>query len=329
MRRRDFIKVIAGSAAAWPLAASAQQPERMRRIGVLMNLAADDPEGQTRIAAFRQGLQTLGWEEGRNAHIDYRWTGGALDRMRAYAIELLGLKPDVILAGNSLTLEAVRKETSTTPIVFVQIVDPVTSGYVVSLAHPGGNITGFTNFERPIIGKWMELLKQIAPRVTRIAAMYNPDNASWRANFPEIKATALQLAMEPISAAVRNAADIEKAVDALAREPNGCLLVLPDNTTAVHRKLIISLADSEHLPAIYPFRFFVMDGGLMSYGIDEIDMFRRAASYIDRILKGAKPTDLPIQAPTKFELTINLKTAKALGLVVSSSLLATADEVIE
>jgi putative ABC transport system substrate-binding protein len=329
MRRRDFIKIIVGSGAAWPLAARGQQPERMQRVGVLMNLAVDDPVGQARIAAFRQELQTRGWEEGRNVHIDYRWTGGALDRGRGYAIELLSLKPNVILAGNSLTLEAVRNETSTTPIVFLQIVDPVASGYVASLAHPGGNVTGFTNFERPIIGKWIELLKQIAPRVTRVAAMYDPDNPSWRANFPEIKATALQLAMDPISAAIRNAADIEQAVDALAQQPNGCLLVLPDNTTSVHRKLIVSLADREHLPAIYPFRFFVIAGGLMSYGIDEIDMFRRAASYIDRILKGAKPADLPIQAPTKFELTINLKTAKALGLAVSSSLLATADEVIE
>ena len=329
MRRRDFIKVLAGSAITWPLGAHAQQLEQVRRIGVLMNLAANDPEGQARIAAFRQGLQMLGWEEGQNTHIDYRWTGGALDRMRGYAAELLSLKPNVILATNSPTLEAVRNETSTTPIVFVQIVDPVTSGYVVSLANPGGNITGFTNFERPIIGKWIELLKEIAPGVKRVGAMYNPDNASWRANFPDIKATALQLAMEPISAAVRNAADIEQAVDALAREPNGCLLVLPDNTTTVHRKLIVSLADRERVPAIYPFRFFVIDGGLMSYGIDEIDMFRRAASYVDRILKGAKPTDLPIQAPTKFELVINLKSAKTLGLNVSRDFLLRADEVIE
>ena len=201
MRRRDFIELVAGSAIAWPLGADAQQLiGQVRRIGVLMNLAANDPEGQARIAAFRQGLQMLGWEEGQNTHIDYRWTGGALDRMRGYAAELLSLKPNVILATNSPTLEAVRNETSTTPIVFVQIVDPVTSGYVVSLANPGGNITGFTNFERPIIGKWIELLKEIAPGVKRVGAMYNPDNASWRANFPDIKATALQLAMEPISA---------------------------------------------------------------------------------------------------------------------------------
>jgi putative ABC transport system substrate-binding protein len=329
MRRRDFIKRIAGSAIAWPLAARAQQTEQARRIGVLMNLAANDPEGQARIAAFRQALQMLGWDEGRNARIDYRWTGGALDRMRAYAAELVGLRPNVIFATNSLTLEAVRDQTNTTPIVFVQIVDPVTSGYVASLAHPGGNITGFTNFERPIIGKWMGLLKEIAPRANRVAAMYDPDNPSWRANFPEIKAAALQLKMESISAAVRNAPEIEQAIDALAREPNGCLLVLADNTTAVHRKLITSLAIRDRVPAIYPFRFFVIDGGLMSYAIDEIDMFRRAASYVDRILKGAKPADLPIQAPTKFELIINLKTAKDLGLTVPASFVASADEVIE
>jgi putative tryptophan/tyrosine transport system substrate-binding protein len=226
MQRREFITLLGGAAAAWPCAARAQQPDRVRRIGVLMNLAAIDPEGQTRIAAFRQGLQTLGWTEGRNAQIDYRWTAGELDRMRGLAAELLALKPDVILATNSPTLEAVRQETGTTPIVFVQIVDPVTSGYVVSLARPGGNITGFTNFERPIIGKWLELLKEIAPRVSRVAAMYNPDNASWRADFPTIEATALQLAMEPIAATVRNAADIEQVINALAREPNGCLLVL-------------------------------------------------------------------------------------------------------
>jgi putative ABC transport system substrate-binding protein len=259
MRRRDFIKVIAGSAVSWPLTAHAQQPERMRRIGVLVNLAANDPEGQARIAAFRQGLQALGWIEGRNAQIDYRWTAGELDRMRGYAAELLALKPEVILATNSPTLEAVRHETGTTPIVFVQIVDPVTSGYVVSLARPGGNITGFTNFERPIIGKWLELLQQIAPQVSRVAAMYNPDNASWRADFPTIEATALQLKMEPIAARVRNAAEIERAVDSLAQEPNGCLLVLPDNTTTVHRKLIVSLAARYRLPAVYPFRFFVAE----------------------------------------------------------------------
>ena len=249
--------------------------------------------------------------------------------MRGLAAELLALKPDVILATNSPTLEAVRQETGTTPIVFVQIVDPVTSGYVVSLARPGGNITGFTNFERPIIGKWLELLKQIAPRVSRVAAMYNPDNASWRADFPTIDATALQLAMEPIAATVRNAADIEQVITALAHEPNGCLLVLPDNTTTVHRKLIASLAVRYGLPAVYPFRFFVADGGLMSYGIDQIDMFRRAASYVDRILRGTKPTELPVQLPTKFELVINLKTAKALGLTVPPALLERADEVIE
>ena len=329
MRRRDFMKIVTGSALTWPLSARAQQTKQARRIGVLMNLAAADPEGQARIAAFRQGLETLGWEEGRNAHIDLRWTGGVLDRMRVYAVELLGLKPDVIFATNSLTLEAVRNETSTIPIVFVQIVDPVTSGYVVSLARPGGNITGFTNFERPIIGKWLGLLKEIAPGVNRVAAMYDPDNPSWRANFPDIKAAALQLAMEPISAAVRNADEIEQAVDALAREPNGCLLVLADNTTAVHRKLIVSLAARDRVPTIYPFRFFVIDGGLMSYGIDEIDMFRRAASYIDRILQGARPADLPIQAPTKFDLVINMKTAKALGLDVPVHLQQIADEVIE
>jgi putative tryptophan/tyrosine transport system substrate-binding protein len=327
--RREFITLVGGAAAAWPIAARAQQGERMRRIGVLMSLTADDPEGQVRLTAFLQGLQQLGWTDGRNVRIDTRWGAGDADRSRGYAAELVALAPDVILASGTSTMGPLLRATRTVPIVFTQVTDPVGAGFVDSLARPGGNATGFTLSEYGISGKWLELLKEIAPRVTRAAVLRDPDMAAGSGQLGAIQSVAPSFGVELSPVNVRDAPEIERAVAAFARGSNGGLIVSASGLAIVHRDLIITLAARHRLPAVYFARYFVTGGGLISYGSDNIDPHRRAAGYVDRILKGERPTDLPVQAPTKYELVINLKTAKALGLDVPPSLLARADEVIE
>ncbi len=328
--RRKLIAALGGAAVAWPLAARAQQADRMRRVGVLETRAADDPEGQARLAVFRQGLQDLGWTDGRNVRIDYRWAAADADRSRTYAAELVALAPDVILASASPSVAALLKTTRTVPIVFANVVDPVGAGYVARLARPGGNATGFTLFEYSLSGKWLELLKEIAPNLTRIAILRDPAQASGIGQFAAIQAMAppsFGVELSPIE--VRDAGEIERDVAAFARESNGGLIVTGSSAAIAHRELIIMLAARHRLPAVYFFRYFVTSGGLISYGPDATDQFRRAAGYVDRILKGEKAADLPVQAPTKYELAINLKTAKAIGLTVPPSLLSRADDVIE
>jgi ABC-type uncharacterized transport system substrate-binding protein len=327
--RREFITLVGGAAAAWPIAARAQQGERMRRIGVLMSLTADDPEGQVRLTAFLQGLQQLGWTDGRNVRIDTRWGAGDADRSRGYAAELVALAPDIILASGTSTMGPLLRATRTVPIVFTQVTDPVGAGFVDSLARPGGNATGFTLSEYGISGKWLELLKEIAPRVTRAAVLRDPDMAAGSGQLGAIQSVAPSFGVELSPVNVRDAPEIERAVAAFARGSNGGLIVSASGLAIVHRDLIITLAARHRLPAVYFARYFVTGGGLISYGSDNIDPHRRAAGYVDRILKGEKPADLPVQAPTKYELVINLKTAKALGLEVPPSLLARADGVIE
>jgi ABC-type uncharacterized transport system substrate-binding protein len=329
MQRREFITLMGGAAAAWPLAARAQQPERMRRIGVLMALAADDPQGQARLVAFVQGLQESGWTDGRNVRIDTRWAAGDADRFRRYTAELIALAPDVILASGGTGVGVLLQATRTVPIVFTQTNDPVGAGYVDSLARPGGNATGFTTMEYGMSGKWLELLKEIAPRMARAAVLRDATIPQGIGEFGAIQAVAPSLGVELRPIDVRDALEIERAVTAFARSANGGLIVTGSALTAVHRDLIITLAARHKLPAVYWDRFFVTGGGLISYGPDSIDPHRRAAGYVDRILKGEKPADLPVQAPAKYELAINLKTAKALGLTVPPSVLARADEVIE
>ena len=330
MRRREFITLLGGAAVAWPLAARAQQADRMRRVGVLVSRIADDPEEQARLAAFVQGLQELGWTEGRNVRIDYRWAAGDADRSRTYAAELVALAPDVIVAAGSQSVAALEQTTRTVPIVFASVVDPVGAGYVTRLARPGGNATGFTAFEYSLSGKWLELLKEIAPNLTRIAILRDPALAAGIGQFAVIQAMAppsFGVELSPID--VRDAGEIERDVAAFARESNGGLIVTASAGAATHSELIIMLAARHRLPAVYFFRYYVTSGGLISYGPDPTDPFRRAAGYVDRILKGEKAADLPVQAPTKYELAINLKTAKALGLTVPPSLLSRADDVIE
>jgi len=329
MRRRDFIKVIAGSAAAWPLAARAQQAERMRRIGVLMNVAADDPEGQARIAAFHQGLQEWGWTLGRNARIDVRWGAVDADSSRRYAAELVGLAPDVILASASAAVGALQQTTRTIPIVFTSVADPVSAGFVETLAHPGSNITGFSLYEFTLSGKWLELLKEIAPGVTRAAVLRDAALGAGVGQYTIIQAVApsLQVELRPID--VRDPGEIERAIVTFAQTPNGGLIIVGAPATAVHRNLIITLAAHHQLPAVYALPYFARSGGLIAYGPDSVSPYRRAAQYVDRILKGEKPADLPVQTPTKYELVVNLKTAKALGLTIPQSVLTRADEVIE
>lgn len=329
MQRRDFITLIGGAAAAWPLAVHAQQPGGMRRIGVLMAFAENDLDAQANITAFRQALQKLGWTDSGNVHIDYRWGAGDPERIRAYAIELVGLKPDVILAVSALVLQPLLQEARSIPIVFTQIGDPVGSGFVASMPHPGGNITGFTPAEFSMQGKKLEILKEVAPRVTRVAVLLNPEQIPQAGMWRAIEDVAPTFRVQLTAAAVRDPAEIERAIDIFARESNGGLIVLPSGLTIVHRGLIIALAARHRLPAVYQYRQFVTDGGLMSYGNDLADQYRQAASYVDRILRGEKPGDLPVQQPTKFELVINLRTAKALGLTVPPTLLDRADEVIE
>ena len=330
MRRREFITLFGVAALAGPRAARAQQVDRVRRIGVLMSRAAGDPEEQARFAGFLQGLQKLGWTNGRNVRIDYRWAAAEADRSRTYAAELVALAPDVILASGSTSVAALLQTTRTVPIVFVNVIDPVGAGYVARLARPGGNATGFTAFEYSLSGKWLELLKEIAPNLTRIAILRDPALAAGIGQFAAIQAMApssLGVELSPID--VRDGGEIERDVATFARELNGGLIVTGSSSAAVHRELIVMLAARHRLPAVYPFRYFVTSGGLISYGPDPIDVFRRAAGYVDRILKGEKAADLPVQSPTTYELAINLKTAKALGLTLPPSLLARADEVIE
>jgi putative tryptophan/tyrosine transport system substrate-binding protein len=329
LRRRRFISLLGGAAVAWPLAARAQQPDLVRRIGVLMNTAADDPVGQTRIAAFLQGLQQLGWSVGRNVQIDTRWSVGDPDRIRRYAAELAALAPDVILATGSATVGPLQRATRSLPIVFVTTIDPVGGGFVESLARPGTNATGFTAFEYGMSAKWLELLKQIAPRVTRVGVIRDPEIAAGAGQFGAIQSVAPSFGVELRPIGVRDAGEIESAIMAFARSANGGLIVTPSSLTLVHRAAIIALAAKHRLPAVYSNRHFVAAGGLICYGPDLVDQYRQAATYIDRIFKGEKPADLPVQAPTKYELAINLKTAKALGLDVPPTLLARTDEVIE
>jgi putative tryptophan/tyrosine transport system substrate-binding protein len=327
MRRRDFITPLGGAAALWPLAARAQQPKPMRRIGALMNLAADDPEAPGRVAAFAQGLGELGWTIGRNVRIDARWAAGNADNFRKYAAELVALAPDAILATSTPAVAALQQATHTVPIVFVLVIDPVGGGLVANLARPGGNTTGFTVFEYGMSGKWVELLKEIAPGVRRVAVLR--DLAIGIAQLAAIQAVAPSFGVELSVIGVREADEIESAVAAFARSSNGGLIVTTSTSALIHRELISTLAARHRLPAVYPFRYYVTAGGLISYGPDSIDPYWRAASYVDRILKGEKPADLPVQNPTKYELVINLKTAKALGLDVPPTRLARADEVIE
>ena len=329
MRRREFITLLGGTAAAWPLAARAQQGERARRIGVLMNLSADDAEGQAWIAEFLQALQQLGWTDGSNVRVDYRWAAGDAGRFQRYAEELLALAPDVILASATPSVQALQRATRTVPIVFTLVTDPVGAGFVQSLARPGGNTTGFLQFEFGLSGKWLELLKQVAPDVTRAAVLRDPDVGTGTTQFAVIQAMAPLLRVEVNPVNVRDPSEIRRAVEAFARSPNGGLIVTASALALHHSDLITMLTARHRLPAVYPFRHFVKAGGLISYGPNELEQFRQAAGYVDRILKGEKPADLPVQAPTKYELVINLKTAKALGLDVPPTLLARADEVIE
>jgi putative ABC transport system substrate-binding protein len=332
-RRREFITLVGGAAAmsslSWPLAARAQQSERVRRIGVLTNLVADDPESQARVGAFLQGLQEFGWAVGRNVRIDYRWGGGDADRTRRYAAEMVALAPDVILTSGSTALAPLLQATRSVPIVFAQVPDPVGAGFVTSLARPGGNATGFLTFEYGLSGKWLELLTQIAPGVTRAAVIRDPAQSAGIGQWGAIQAVAPSVRMLVSPVNVSDAGEIERDVAAFARGSNGGLIVTSSPSAGLHRDLIVTLAARHRLPAVYYQRVFVAAGGLISYGPDFIDQYRRAAGYVDRILKGEKPADLPVQAPTKYELVINLKTAKALGLDVPPQLLARADEVIE
>jgi putative tryptophan/tyrosine transport system substrate-binding protein len=320
---------LVGGAAAWPIAASAQQGERMRRIAVLSGAFETDLEIQARNAAFRQALQQLGWTDGRNMRIDYRWVSSDNDHIRSEVAELVALAPDVILTTGSPNVGALQKATSTVPIVFVGVIDPVGAGFVASLARPAGNATGFTWFEYGVSGKWLELLKEIAPRLKRAAVLRDPASPGGIGQFAAIQGAAPALGVELRPVGVLNPGEIERAVTAFAREPNGGLIVTISGGTIAHRDLISTLAARHRLPTVYPARYFVTGGGLLSYGPDTIDPYRRAAGYVDRILKGEQPADLPVQASTKFELVINLKTAKALGLEVPPTLLARADEVIE
>ena len=328
MRRREFIALFGGVAAAWPFIARAQQSERMRRIGVLLNWSANDPEGQARLAAFQQGLQKLGWNDGQNARIDVRWGEDKFELEHQYAAELVALSPDVLLASGTLSLSELQRLSHTLPIVFAAVSDPVGAGVVESLAHPGGNATGFMLFEYTMSGKWLELLRQVAPHLTRVGVLGMANVPTVPAAFASIQATAQSLGIEARPFTIHDAGEIERAVTSFAG-PNAGLIAETSASGSIHRNLIIALAAQYKIPAIYVYPFDAVEGGLVSYGPDPVEPFRRAADYVDRILKGDKPADLPVQAPTKYELVINLKTAKALGLTIPQSLLVVADEVIE
>jgi putative ABC transport system substrate-binding protein len=331
VRRRDFITLIGGAAAAWPLAVRAQQTERMRRIGVLMGYPESDPEAQDWYAAFREGLQTLGWTEGHNLRIALRWRASNAESAQRLAKELVALQPELIVSQSTPTTAALLQETRNIPIIFPSISDPVGSGFIASLSRPGGNATGSLNLEGSLGGKWLELLKEIAPRVVKVAMLFNPDTAPGGGSYylGPFEAAATSIGVEAIAARVHDTSELESAVAAQGAQPNSSLIVMPDFFMLVHRAEIISLANRYRLPAIYPFRLFVKDGGLLSYGNNIVNQWRHAASYVDRILKGEKPADLPVEAPTKYELVINLKAAKALGLDVAWFLQQRADEVIE
>jgi len=328
MRRREFIAGL-GTAAAWPLGALAQQPERIRRIGVLIPIDENDPAAKSRLYAFTQALADLGWTDGRNVRMDLRWGSGDINRIRALAQELVGLQPDIIATNGTPATVALQRETRTIPIVFANVSDPVTSGIVARLDRPSGNLTGFANFEASLGGKWLELLSEIAPGLKRAAIMFNPDTAPVSVFMPSFETAARSLKVVPIIAPVHSDVEIETAIIALGREPGGGFVVMPEPFTAVHRVPIISAAARNNVPAVYALSEAARDGGLLSYGPDQVDTFRRAASYVDRILRGAKPVELPVQMPTKFEMVVNLKTAKALGLAVPPSILLRATEVIE
>jgi putative ABC transport system substrate-binding protein len=329
MRRRDFITLVGGAAATWPLAVRGQQPERMRRIGVLIDFAADDPEGQALLRAFLQGLQQFGWTDGRNMRIDRRWGASDVDLVRRFAMELATLAPDVVLAGGATAVRLLQQASDTVPIVFAAVTDPVGAGLVASLPQPGGNITGFLAFEYHLSGKWLELLKQIAPGMTRAAVIRDAATTAGIAQFGAIQTAAPTFGVEVTPVDARDADEIERAVTAFARSSNGGLIVTSSRFAFVHRDLIMTLAAQHRLPAAYPYRHYLIRGGLISYGPDQIYQYQRAASYVDRILRGEMPGHLPVQAPTKYELGINLKVAKALGLTVPNALLVAADEVIE
>ena len=331
MERRTLLALLSGGFLTAPLAAGAQQTSQMRRIGVLMGLAERDPPAQARVGAFRKGLQTLGWTEGRNVRIDIRWaTSSDAPAMQRFAKELVALQPDLILSHNTPTTATLLQHTRTIPIVFAVVSDPIGSGFVASFPRPGGNVTGFTNIEPTMASKWLELLKEVAPRVARVAFIFNPATAPFAEYYlGPFKAAAASVAMEAIPTPVRNTSELESAIAAQARTPNGGLVVMTDSFLVTHRERITSLAARYRLPAVYPFRDFIELGGLLSYGNDLLDSFQRAATYADRILKGATPNELPVQAPVKFELIINLKTAKVLGLTIPRSLLLQADQVIE
>jgi len=330
MSRREFISLLGAAAATWPLESSAQQSDRVRRIGVLMAATMDDPEYQARVAAFHQSLQELGWNDGRNVAIDTRWATTNPDDIRKNAAGLAALTPDVILAGTgTATVAPLLQATRTVPIVFALVIDPVGAGFIDSLARPGGNATGFTVFEYGVSGKWLELLKQLAPNLTRAAVLRDPTIASGIGQFAAVQAVAPSLGMDLSSVDVRDAAEIERAITTFARSSNGGLIVTASALATSHRDLIIALADRLRLPAVYPYRRFVDDGGLISYGPDFVDQFRQAAVYVDRVLKGEKPAEMPVQAPTRYETVINLKTIKSLGLTVPAAVLARADAVVE
>jgi putative ABC transport system substrate-binding protein len=330
LHRRDFITLL-GGAATWPIAARAQQGDRVRRIGVLMAYEESDPEAKRWLSAFMQGLTELGWTDGRNLRVDRRWGGESVERLRLFARDLVDLQPDLILATGTPGTAALQRETQTIPIVFVPVADPVGSGFVAGLPRPGGNITGFISYEASLAGKWLQLLTEIAPGVKRAAAIFNPDTGIVNQSYylPSFEQTARSLKVEPITALVHSDAEIAAAITSLGREPGGGLVLMPDSFMVVHRAPIILLAAQYNVPAIFNFIGFVRDGGLLSYGPDNFDLFRRAASYVDRILRGAKPADLPVELPVKFEMAVNAKTAKALGLEVPASILLRADEVIE
>jgi putative ABC transport system substrate-binding protein len=330
MRRRKFLTLIGGAAATWPLAARGQQADRKRRLGALFSgVTESDVEGQARTAAFKLGLLERGWVEGRNLEIDYRWGGTDVGRLRRYATELAASNPDVIFAAPSAALGEVQRITRTIPVVFAQVSDPVGAGFVSSLAHPGGNITGFALFEFAIGAKWLELLKQIAPSVTRVAVIYDPATPSATGFLPLILAAGRSSSVDVSVHTVRDRSEIDRIVNAMGAEPNGGLIAIPSSLIGAEREAIVAVANGNRVPSIFAFRYFAEAGGLASYGVDNLDLYRRAASYVDRILKGEKPADLPVQAPTRYELVINAKTARTLGLTIPQDLRATADEVIE
>jgi len=329
MQRREFLGVLGGAAAAWPLAARAQQGERVRRIGVLVGQAENDPDAKARLTGFQEALAKAGWSEGRNVSVDYRFSAGRAEHVEALAKELVALQPDVIIAQGTSVTAALQRESNKIPIVFVTVSDPIGSGFVASLPRPGGNITGLLMYEAGITGKWMAMLKEIAPRLARAALVANPKGTAYDYFLQAAEAAAPSLAIEIVPSPIENTADIERVIDSVARVPNSGLLLPPDTTTITHRDLIVALAARHRLPAVYSLRVFVTAGGLMSYGTDVVEIFRLAATYADRILRGAKPAELPVQAPTKYETIVNLKTAKALGLDVPPSLIVRADQVIE